>query len=714
MSEAHGYQRFFAELKRRRVFRVMAVYGVVGFVLLQVVDLAVPALLLPDWTYRLVALILLIGFPVAVILAWAFDATPEGVKKTEAAEPGEIERIVRAPRRARWPAGVAALVGAAALLWGAWYVGRRSGEAEGAGAGRTPATASQPGGGDAPGAARPATGEERRTLAVLPFDNISGDPATEPFTEGVHDDLLTQLSKIRALRVTSRTSVKEYRDTDKPISEIARDLGVGTILEGGVQRSGSQVRINVQLIDASTDEHLWAETYDAELTAENVFQIQSRIARSVAGALEAELSPAEQATLAEIGTRDLEALAAYHAGREAWYTRATERRDSASLASFERAVELDPGFADAWAGKAKILSWIANARSGVDPALAREAVERADSLAPGSAETALARGYYDYYVERDFDAALAQFRVADRLRPSDAGVAQAIAFILRRQGDWGGAVRQLGRAVELDPRNGSVYVGLGETLTWMRRYRMVDAVADRGLVVDPGDPALVTMKLDNLVNLERGTAGARRYADGVPPEVREQEIVARALARLAAREGNLDESIRLTRSVTPPGPDGRMLQAYLIGAAEKARGNADASRRAGEEVERIAEGSMSERGGIRAALRSLGLALQADTTGTVAAAREAADRAAALQDALLAPNVRYFASQGLAMVGAFDRMAEELTDLASAPAPGPSAANLLLDLIYADFREAPQFPAVLAAIEAAEAEAARLDAHEGY
>ncbi len=198
-----GYQRFFAELKRRRVFRVMAVYGIVGFVLLQIVDLAVPALLLPEWTYRLVALILLLGFPVAVVIAWALELTPEGVRRMAEAAPGELAEIIAAPASKRWPAGVLALVGMTALLAGAWYVGRQS----------------------APGvAADLATGPVTASIAVLPFVNMSDDASNEYFSDGISEELLNLLAKIAELRVAARTSSFSFKDQDLEITEIADRL----------------------------------------------------------------------------------------------------------------------------------------------------------------------------------------------------------------------------------------------------------------------------------------------------------------------------------------------------------------------------------------------------------------------------------------------------------------------------------------------------------
>jgi TolB-like protein/Tfp pilus assembly protein PilF len=706
MSEPLGYQRLFAELKRRNVFRVAAVYGATGFLVLQAADLLAAGLALPEVVLRTATFLVLLGFPIALVLAWAYDRTPEGVQRTDPAASGELEAIAAQPAAKRWPSGLLALAGVVALAGGAWWVGRSTAPggadaAEGsAGVDRGQAQAAR-------FVAAEDAEDSRRTLAVLPFDNLSGDSGTEPFVVGVHDDLLTQLSKIGALRVTSRTSVKEYRDTEKSIPQIAGELGVSSVLEGGVQRAGSQVRINVQLIDPATDEHLWAETYDAELTAENVFEIQSRIARSVADALEAELSPAEDATLDVVGTRDLEALAAYHAGREAWYARGTARTDSIAIASFERAVEIDPEFADAWAGLAMILSWRAQARSDVDRERIREAVARAGTLAPESPETELGRGFEAYYVERDFDEALAHFRTADRLRPSDSGVAQAIAYILRRQGDWEGSLGELRRAVELDPRNPDAYAALGETLAWTRRYEAAERVVDRGLLVDPEYSKLVELKLLNLVALDRDTDRAKRYAESLPPAVRDDYPVLVARTWIAWLGGDVEEALRIARSLVPADPQEELVRQLLTGLMERSRGSRDAARAAGKEVERIAERTVVDRGGWQAAFRAIGHGLQEDTATAIELANEARSLAAGSGDALTDAVVRSWSALALANVGAFDDAADALLALADVPVDVPNVAQLRLAPFWEGLRGSPEYPAVLAAFEAAEAEAAK-------
>lgn len=714
-----GYQRFFAELKRRRVFRVMAVYGAVGFVVLQVADLLAEGMGLPDVVLSTATFLVLIGFPIAVVLAWAFEVTPGGVKKTADAEPGELTEIIAAPRSSRWPAGVLALVGVAALVWGAWFVGKQAGQSGESGAeAASAADSAEQSPQSVTLAANPAVAVQpddgRRTIAVLPFDDLTGRAETEPFVLGVHDDLLTQLSKIRALKVTSRTSVKEYRDTEKSIPEIASELGVETVLEGGVQRSGNQVRINVQLIDPATDEHLWAETYDAELTAENVFAIQSQIARSVADALEAELSPDESEDLDVVATRNLDALAAYHAGMTAFDVRGQALQDSLALAGFERAVDLDPEFADAWAGLSMIISWNAQGLSNVKIERARKAITRADALTPGSASVEMARGYYAYYVERDFDTALEHFRAADRLRPSDAGVKAAIAYILRRQGDFDGAVRQLGRAIELDPRNVGLYLSQAETLAFLRRWQTADAVIERGLILAPRSTRLIGAKLGALVALDRNTARANSYAAEVSLGMQDDYTFASTRSGLALANGDETEALRLLESVPPASAFEELDFRAGVGLIHLLLGDLESSREEGAALERLARESLNTKAGNQAAFLAVAIALQSDTAGTRVMASDARRQANESGDNVGGPRILQAAASALALVGENAAAADIFLKLASVPAVTPTVADLELYPGFAGFRASPEYPAVLAAFEAAEAEGARLDAEAGY
>ncbi|MBK5098701.1 MAG: hypothetical protein JJE01_13020, partial [Gemmatimonadetes bacterium] len=452
MSEVPGYQRFLAELKRRRVFRVMAVYGAVGFVLLQVVELLVPALLLPEWTYRFVALLLLVGFPVAIVLAWAFESTPDGVKRTDEVSEDELAAIATAPPGKRWPAGIAALV-ATGLFVGAVWMGLKS---SGDGVSESEADEAVPVSTAAstdPGSVAPDSEASRQYVAVLPFADLAGTDDSKAFALGLHDDLMTQLTQVPDLKVTSRTSVMAYEGQNRPVSEIARELGVGSVVEGGVRTSGGRVRLNVQLIDPAIDEHLWAQTFDRELTAENVFEIQGEIALAVASALEVELSAETGEALGAVLTDNIEAWNAYHEGRLLEDVSGNRERDLAAVAAYERAVELDPGFVAAWARLVRAQSWLVRRGLEADTLPARRSLEKLQELDRGGADALYAEGVYRYYAHGDYPVALEALREARTLRPGDPEIMQHEGWVLRRMGYWPEAMELLDRAIQLDPRN---------------------------------------------------------------------------------------------------------------------------------------------------------------------------------------------------------------------------------------------------------------------
>src|SRR5439155_18970178 len=347
-------KNFFAELKRRNVYKVAIAYGVVAWLLMQVASQIFPFFEIPSWAVRLVVLLLILGFPIALVLAWAFDLTPEGLKRTEWAD----REPARPSRNKAW----------------------RQTESV-----KVPA----------------------KSIAVMPFENRSEDKANAYFAAGIQDEILTLLSKIADLKVISRTSTQRYQSKPGNLSEIAKQLGVANILEGSVQKAADRVRVNVQLINAQTDSHLWAETYDRKLT--DIFGVESEIAKRIAESLRAKLTGREEQTLAVKPTNNPEAYDAYLRGL------AFEARNGAwidllmkAIGFYEQAVQLDPKFALAWArlSRADALLYYRNARSGDNVRdAAKKALENAQKLEPNSPETLLALGYYQYWVLDDYGIA---------------------------------------------------------------------------------------------------------------------------------------------------------------------------------------------------------------------------------------------------------------------------------------------------------------------
>jgi len=440
MTVSPGYQRFFAELKRRRVFRVMAVYGVVAFAVLQVADILVPALQLPESFVTGIAVLAILGFPVAIVLAWALEVTPEGVRRTTEAAPGELARIIAAPASRRWPAGVLALVGMTALLAGAWYVGRQS----------APASA-------ADAAADTAAGVSDASIAVLPFVNMSDDASNEYFSDGISEELLNLLAKIPQLQVAARTSSFSFKGQNLEIPEIAARLNVAHVLEGSVRKSGNEVRITAQLIRADDGFHMWSDTWDRSL--DNIFEIQDEIAADVVEQLKVTLLGEEPT--AEV--TDPEAYALFLQARQLG-RQVTAEGYERSNALYEQALEIEPQYAAAWAGLADNYA-VQTGNLGLWPlaegyGMAREAANRALAIDPEYAPAYAVLGR----IASDYD------------------------------NDLAAAARYIGRALELDPTN----LDLLRQASFLAEYlgRMDEAIAIQEYIVahDPVNAgALTTM-----------------------------------------------------------------------------------------------------------------------------------------------------------------------------------------------------------------------------
>ena len=469
---APGYQRFLAELKRRKVLRVAAVYGGSAFVVLQVADVVAEGLNLSPGVLQAVTLLILAGFPIALALAWAFQVTPEGLQRTDPATAADLDAIVAQPRGQRWPAGVLGLLGGIAIATAGWWA-----------LGSRPAT-DDPGARDDESTAALAEPADvyLASLAVLPFANRSDNPENEYFTDGVHDDILTALSRLEDLKLISRTSVMQYRDTETSIREIGRELGVTTVLEGSVQRSGERVRITVQLIDADTDNHLWAETYDEELTAANVFAIQSDVALKIASALEATMVTGEPSESRPTPTESLEA---YDRLTEARFLLAS--RGSANMFRaadlFREAIALDSNYAPAHTGLAEayllLYSWDQVTLEEIKPII-ESSLDRALELDPLLGEAHTARALFLRNLGR-FDESETAWRRAIELVPGHADTHHWFGIMLWELGRFDESRIELRRALALDPMSRIINTNVGFGEYFARDYDTAIAQYERAL-----------------------------------------------------------------------------------------------------------------------------------------------------------------------------------------------------------------------------------------
>jgi TolB-like protein/Tfp pilus assembly protein PilF len=457
-------RNFFSELKRRNVYKVAIAYGVVAWLLIQVATQVFPFFEVPNWGIRLIVLFIVIGCPVALILAWAFELTPEGIKRTD-----EIESV----QRSRNHAWIYIVVIGGAVSIGLFFLGRFT----------------------AGPRQRLSDSVSTKSIAVLPFENQSRDPDNAYFADGIQEEILTRLAKIADLKVISRTSTQKYKSAPSNLREIAQQLGVSSVLEGSVQKAADQVRISVQLVNAINDSHIWAETYDRKLI--DVFQVESDVAQKIAASLEAKLTGREKNDIAIAGTKIPEAYDAF------LHARALVNRQS--LADLEkviqfsrRAVEIDPSYAEAWATLAifEAQKYFFPDHSNAQLTRARTAAENAFRLTPDSADGHNAMGQFYYYCLRDYDRALIELEIAHERAPNDGNILSAVALVKRRQGKLDESIETQQESATLDPLNEDIWVNLGRSYRGARRFDEARAMFDRALTIMPNDNVTLTLKAE--------------------------------------------------------------------------------------------------------------------------------------------------------------------------------------------------------------------------
>jgi TolB-like protein/Tfp pilus assembly protein PilF len=492
---------FFAELKRRNVFRVGIAYVIGGWLLLQLTDVLSELLDLPDVVGRVVVMGVVIGLPVTLFFAWAFEMTPEGIKKEKDVDRSQSITNVTSQKLNNVIIGVLVValsyfaIDKFILTPGNAQPGsdhfsqqtKESTTTSGEKSALTPVEAI------AEAEAEPAISQQ--SIAVLPFENRSNREEDQFFTDGIHDDLLTTIARIGSMKVISRTSVMEYRQTTKKIPEIARELGVANILEGGIQRSGDQIRINVQLIDAKTDKHLWAEIFDRELTAKNLFAIQSEISQKIADALHTKLSPEETERINTMPTQNLAAYDAYMRGKQLLATRAASDIEE-SIREFRKAVDLDPEFALAWVGLADsnfLLGYYGTTDNETALAIRQEATARALEIDPGLGEAYVSLGtLLDDLGE--YEEMHSAFKRAIELSPNYATAYQFYSGRDKSYTRMKEDVDLMLKAVELDPRSAIIGVNLADIYaeqgSYSRAEHQYKKVIDLNPNFSPGYGAL--------------------------------------------------------------------------------------------------------------------------------------------------------------------------------------------------------------------------------
>jgi TolB-like protein/Flp pilus assembly protein TadD len=652
---------FTHELKRRGVIRAAGWYAIVSWILMLAVSMTVPILFGPTDALKPMYALALIGLPIWCGGAWLLGADRAPEPEAAGARLGG--------------SGVALLAVVAVLLVASAVLVLR---------------------GPAP---RPAAA---RSIAVLPFTSLSADPADGYFAEGVHGDIITQLARVAELKVISRSSVLPYRGSTRNLREIAAELGVATVLEGSVRRADGRVRITAQLVDASTDSNLWAESYDRELT--DVFAIQSEVAAAITHALSATLTETEKAGLAERPTTDAEAYDLYLRGRD--YASRAARTDedwANALAMFDQAVARDPNFAHAHAAAAQLHArfyWFGRDRTPARLALARAAADAALRAAPGLPQAHLALGYYHYHGFRDYPQALAEFEIARRSAPNDAEAIAAIGYVQRRLSQFDEALAQIDAAIARDPLNTLLAYERGLTLFTMRRYAEADQAYLRALALGPEDLTAASDRARMHFLWQGDDAAFVETLAKAPPAAALNPTFAWARFERCLR---LADATCARDAANPALPELLELQdllvprAFLQGHALRLGGDPVGARRAFGQARTLLTTALAS--GPDDARAWAAMALVRAALGEVEPSRAAAQRAVELvpveRDALLGASFLLRQAQVLAAIGDRDAAIANLERLLAIPAEISKAA-LAADPKWATLRADPRFIALVA------------------
>lgn len=667
----------FSELKRRNVLRAAAFYAAAAWLLIQIATQVFPFFSIPDWTVRLVVVAVIIGFPFAMAFSWFYEWTPEGLKRESEVDRDASITPATGRRIDHW---IIAVLGLAVVFLLASSFVAHNGSSDAAGLGKS--------------------------IAVLPFENLSADKSNAYFTDGVQDEILARLSKIGALRVISRTSSAQYATQPANLPEIGRQLGVAYVLEGSVQKAGNTVRVTVQLIEAASDRHLWAESYDRRL--DDIFGVESEVAQTIASALEIKLSGGERAALEVRSTANPDAHEAYLRGL------AIESRDlevSADMprraaAEYAEAARLDPQFALAWARLAIVESYMYFNSIDRTPTLLADVKHAADTalaLQPELGEAHLAQGYYRYRCLQDFDGGLRAFEQARLRLPNNANVLSAIAYIERRQGDWQDSITHLEQATRLDPRGTMMLKELASNYSSLRQFGQARATLDRALAVNPGASGLIAAKAATW--LAEGNLGqAAQLLDGLT--LRPEDDAFMVQTTLLVYQRNYPAAMAALKQAAQGDatPDLYRADALIwLGAVQTWAGDRAAAQASFGEALAVAQRYRRNAADDSHLSQVLAWAHAGlgDKTAALQDARRAVDQTR--QDALLLPEKQATLAQIQALFGDTDDAIAVLPQLLQVPA-GETPADLRLSPLWDPLRKDPRFVALASGASGASAQ----------
>ena len=658
---------FFKELERRKVYRVAVAYAVVAGGIIQLASAVFPAWELPSWALRLVVVLLLAGFPIALILAWAFDVTPTGIEVTDEATPRPAGQTLLRRRRNLFLLGSLGM--AVSLIAGFFLLPRASAR------------------------------KLDKSIAILPFENFSDDKENAFFADGIQDDILTNLAKIGDLKVISRTSVMPYRGKEKNVREIGKALGVSAILEGSVRKSGNRVRINVQLINAVNDEHLWAEDYDRDLT--DVFAIQTDLAQKIAHELQAKLSPTEKAQMTRKPTENGEAYLAFVEARTLHGNLEDFDKLKQAEQLYERALKMDPNFARASADLSRLESWIYHTFEPT-PARrekARALAERALQLESDCPECHLALGFAYYYGDRDYENALKEFAVAQRGLPNETDAYLAIGAIQRRQGKWAESTANLEKAVSLGPNEIWPLQNLAFNYQMLRNFDAANKTVDRALRLNPESFSLWGIEAQSEI-AEKGTfevveRGRKIFSTSSVPEKERARLTGGHVQILLLQRKwaeALHEAEGVKDELLTPDPEGMCSKYAAIGIAKKMLNDETGAREALLAAKATAERYLNEapNEAPRHARLAQILALLGEKGAAIAEATKATELLPESVDAFAGPEMTQTRAEVYALTGEQEKAIDLLDKLLSRPSP-VTVAVLKVNPIWDSLRDNPRF-----------------------
>src|SRR6476646_5588658 len=685
-SESVIMSGFFEEVHRRKVYRVAAAYIIAAGFIIQIGSAVFPAWELPNWAFRLVVVLLLIGFPIALILAWAYDVTPQGIQATA--------RVPGAHRRRN----LILLVAAGAIISTA------------AGFFLLP---------------RASARKIDKSVAVLPFQNLSDEKENVYFAEGIQNEILTKLAAVRDLKVISRTSTAKYESKPDNLKTVAQELGVSTILEGTGQRAGDKVRVNVQLIDARTDSHLWAKSYDRDF--KDVLSVESEVAAQIADALKANLSPSESHVLAAARTENTEAYDLFLRGQYEFHQAESSLTADAYAradAFYRQALARDPNFAEAAAELARnrlSRHWFVSPLAPAGLEEVKSLIDRALALAPNSPEAHFALGLFFYWGHRQYENALAEFNRTLELQPNSADARAYCAWVYRRRGEWERSLADSQRAEELDPRDASIPSNIGVTYNVLRLWKDAERAELRAVAIDlhntQGAMVLVGIRLTTTGDV----ASARRALDDFPEVIKGIPGGAGGAGGPRGATGAGDVSAVIGWPVYLDVIERRFTDAFqavekrvinddrahlqqLAGrvAIRVLAGEAEAAKSLGEEALPLLEARLRERPDDTFAMTELSwvyLALGRNADA-LRLSKQAGDLFHFKKNALAGPSFQIGLAQIEARAGAPEEAIKRLRRLLSIPAGGAaSIAALKIDPVWDPIRNRPDFQHLLSGPE---------------